>query len=121
MGMSRTFAHEQGLQDHMRAKHMGNSHATILPDWASEAKKQTEQPQDKHTDGSCVFGECDICGFQYLTKNAIEDHANEFIPSPVLEAEEDETQQWRCSYCYKTFRDQRAQLQHENFCFCSTG
>mmetsp|Transcript_18609 Transcript_18609/g.25821 ORF Transcript_18609/g.25821 Transcript_18609/m.25821 type:complete len:455 (+) Transcript_18609:95-1459(+) len=142
-GIQRTFAHAQGLEDHICAKHTG-LHSNIQPDWylqqqQSQADKVSKSKRkappgtqdgvsDKSSGGiaSTEFGSCEICGLVYTTENDKEKHLKEFIPveskfgsdeaSAAASYMTKKRHCFVCQYCKKSFREHRAQLQHENFC-----
>jgi uncharacterized C2H2 Zn-finger protein len=108
----RTFPREEALQDHIRAKH--SVHTKILPEWAAEAR-QTGVMTHKGEN----FGECDICGHVYQSPSDGQSHAKEFIPEIGPCVQDDDKH--LCTLCSKSFVDQRAKLQHENFCSSKKG
>jgi hypothetical protein len=103
-GIVKIFSHEQGLTDHVQAKHAGLHTATIRPDWA-----KTEEPAANlaHT-----HGRCEVCEYVYQDPDDVIWHAEEFLPTQASVP----CQSFACQFCVKAFHDQRAQLQHENFC-----
>ena len=119
----RVFPHKQALQDHIRAKHT-SLHSSIQPDWA---KEKVESSPGNNTSVSDVvdseesrttFGSCRICMKVFRNNEDESRHYNEFIPRPVSEIEQqDALVIHQCSFCDRTFRDRRAQQQHENACF----
>ena len=122
MDIVRVFPHKQALQDHIRAKHT-SLHSNIQPDWAKE-KAESLLVNNKSTsdvdleESGTTFGSCRICGVVYQSAEDESRHYNEFIPSPVSEIEQQNALvTHHCSFCERSFRDRRAQLQHENACF----
>lgn len=110
----RTFPHKQALLDHQRAKHLGN-HVDIKPDWYRASSTSNEHKNN----GS--FGECPICNLSYSSETEKTRHTMEFVPVPSSTATKGTSnnaaqKQFDCRHCSKSFRDARAQRQHENFC-----
>ena len=140
-GLEREFSSQQGLEDHIRAKHSG-IHTYIAPDWSQASRQQqnrvgqqqqqhhgspykgptvTEQPNGEPgrladtLSSRPVSVECNICGSQLAPGTSLEDHLNDFLP-----IEGGSTSRFACRWCTKTFREARAVKQHENFCSFST-
>ena len=130
----RKFTSLQGLQDHVRAVHTAR-HKNILPDWAKNNKNAAvatttntttnggsaaipdQQEVDDGSGNRGDFGSCGVCGLVFRNKIHSEQHRNEFVPRPVTHSEGGgRTAKWQCSFCSKTFREDRARKQHENFC-----
>lgn len=105
----RTFLSSEALQDHIRAKHDA-LHAKIPPD----SYQIPAQEVAEHLD----FGSCSICFHVYRNRLSEKDHMAAFVPSEdvLLRASADDVAYLQCRFCSKTFRQARAQLQHENFC-----
>jgi uncharacterized C2H2 Zn-finger protein len=117
----RVFPHEQALHDHMRAKHT-SLHSHIQPDWAKEktasSQVNNEGASIDSKESDTAFGSCRICGIVYQSAEDESRHYNQFIPRPVSEIEQyNASVTHQCSFCDRSFRDHRAQLQHENSCF----
>lgn len=134
---TRRFLTQQGLDDHIRAKHVG-LHTYIAPDWSHAAKLQQQIiQQDGEQTSDCTTGnkssiaignrdlmttalvthssvDCDVCGCKLPPGKTLDEHFNDFRP---LEAET-VSKQFACRWCKKTFREERAKKQHENFCSC---
>lgn len=96
----RRFASETALQDHIRAKHAA-IHKRIPPDWQT-----SEAPISNHEKD---LGSCQICGFSYKDERQRANHMTEFVPKETNAS-------YQCQFCKRSFREQRASLQHENFC-----
>jgi uncharacterized C2H2 Zn-finger protein len=109
----RIFPTAQALQDHNKAKHLGK-YESIKPDWCSGAEAVQVLDTSNVTHKSC-----EICGLPFQNSKQEEYHKQEFLPSGDLTAGR-EGLTFVCPICKKTFRDQRAQKQHENFCLLST-
>jgi hypothetical protein len=109
VGETRSFESNDALEDHIRAKHTAiHTGDAILPDWSSVALSS-----DKAT--SFVFGECPICGCQFDSKKQAEQHLLLFEPqSQTTLNKEVIGTSYNCSFCSKSFRERRAQRQHEN-------
>ena len=103
-GIVKLFFHTQGLSDHVQARHAGIHVAAIRPHWA-----KTDQPVLPLDSAN---GRCEVCGYEYRHQNDVLRHAEEFIPTRISLIR----QSYVCQFCGKDFHDQRAQLQHENFC-----
>lgn len=133
LNITRTFAHEQALSDHVRAKHT-DLHSIIQPDWVrkdcppqeprgndSSDSNRVQSDSENTTTPTC--GSCCVCGIIYSHGEDETEHLKEFVPvASSVKGGECATQdasailEYRCSFCKKHFRDKRAQLQHENFC-----
>jgi len=98
---SRVFETKDGLRDHVSATHSG-LHSEIKPDWFREGEEKEQK--------NCMFT-CDVCGGH--DKSQLE-HMSHFVPGLLINTQEQTTH--KCSFCGKTFREKRGQLQHENFC-----
>jgi hypothetical protein len=117
-GEMRTFYSHEALQAHTLAKHTGR-HTDIVPDW-SVAKNFVSPEKDMAdissietvtpimTEGDCIIETCRICGVA-LNGCSMSDHLLSFTPSTVRSL-------FQCCFCHKSFREDRARLQHENFC-----
>ena len=131
---TRVFPHKQALLDHQRAKHFG-VHVDIKPDWQREktAEKFSSNNDDAvNQEGSNNAKEsCPICDHRpYTTEMDQLRHRLEFVPSSsaIANTIAQRTKRsdiqfnnlsnpvYKCSHCSKSFRELRAQLQHENFC-----
>ena len=99
----RIFNSGQALQDHVQAKHSA-IHKIILPDWY----QQRQEPEATISLAS-NFGSCNVCGLTYQSERHKLEHMNEFIPK-------EPTPSFHCRFCSKSFREKRANQQHENFC-----
>ena len=95
---------------------------------------------EEKSEAARLYGSCPICNHPYYTEVDSLRHDLEFIPSSSeaaikhmaqLQEKDDGTMvqlmmkkcesnsycsQYKCSYCFKIFRELRAQRQHENFC-----
>ncbi|CAJ1932918.1 unnamed protein product [Cylindrotheca closterium] len=129
-GEVRTFCSQEALQSHIVAKHAG-IHQSISPDWKQPAEAQSEGKQDplrnqhEGTDNPSVatepevsikvskeieiHGHCKVCGWRFETKAQALKHIDDFTPPSTALS-------FPCRFCDKVFRENRAQLQHENFC-----
>jgi uncharacterized C2H2 Zn-finger protein len=131
-GTPRIFSSVQAFDDHIRAKHQG-IHTYILPDW-SQAKKKVPLTTDEdktipgmsqpaavpadaaqsitNNDSSPTTNtnttKCSICGLS-LGGRTISDHFGDFLPVECSTT-------YQCDFCARCFREERAKLQHENFC-----
>jgi hypothetical protein len=111
----RVFQSEKALQSHNRAKHSGIC-TYIAPDWSLAKLKEsrnivtTRLPDGEpsiETDAN-KLKECYICGFKLIGRN-LSHHFADFLPVDGL-------QTFSCDFCSKLFREERAKLQHMNFC-----
>ena len=103
----RSFDSRQGLQDHVQAIHAA-LHVNIRPDWSRR--------EDEDDTTKAATTTCPVCGW---TVANLEDHWNVMVPSSSANDRSSSNtvlSSWTCTYCNKPFREQRAQLQHENFC-----
>jgi Domain of unknown function (DUF2431) len=112
-GIVKVFSHTQGWSDHLLAKHAGIHVAAIRPHWANNYQPALHIDSD--------HGRCEVCDYEYRYPNDVFRHAEEFVPTRTSLI----CQSYLCQFCGKDFHDQRAQLQHENFCnqgqaLCST-
>jgi hypothetical protein len=109
------FQSAKALAAHVQAKHSA-IHAYIAPDWSSPSDSHgtaTRRSNDDRRDYADPTDDdiCRICGWK-LTGRSLWEHVKEFVPS-----EEATSTTFSCSFCSKPFREKRAKLQHENFCF----
>jgi uncharacterized C2H2 Zn-finger protein len=124
----RQFSTQQALEDHIRAKHSG-LHRYVAPDWSRAAKLQQQGHSNNHSKqlGISAFStdvmtkntmarlaavECDVCECTLPPGRTLDEHWNDFIPSEGGTI----SRSYACSWCEKTFREDRAKKQHENFC-----
>jgi uncharacterized C2H2 Zn-finger protein len=107
----RTFESSQALEDHIQAKHSA-LHTDITPDWYRASETEMTSSIIDNVD----FGECDICGLKYCNQAEEAVHSNEFLPVATPMPEDECNVAFNCSYCSKSFRENRAKLQHENIC-----
>ena len=107
--VNRTFDSPESLLDHIRAKH-GGKHTTISPDW----KRTPSQGPEPDVPATGEWGMCDVCGHTYKTIAEVTDHLSMFRPD--LSTQLCSETSFPCSCCGRSFRERRAQLQHENFC-----
>ena len=113
-GSRRQFPSAQALQDHMQAVHTAR-HKNILPDWSKNVGNATAtSTAEQGVDDVVNFGSCAICGLVFREQSHARQHGGEFVP-PNMSSEE-EPAKFQCSFCSKTFREDRARKQHENFC-----
>ena len=135
---TRTFSHLQALLDHQRAKHLGN-HSNIKPDWydytSSNATNDSCSDYANEAVKEFAFGSCSICGVLYSSELKKIKHHTEFVPSTSITSIHGDFRStkssnskstidndlcgmpsYNCAHCSKSFRDARAQRQHENFC-----
>jgi len=137
----RTFSSRQALEDHVRAKHTG-AHTYIRPDWCatpavneggvtssafstalgakSGNNNNDTQTQPQQYDGTTEVCNgiliCDICGLAFGSHQEARDHDKLFEPRSVAAASNTPISLFQCRTCKKSFRERRAQLQHENTC-----
>lgn len=104
----RIFGSAQSLQDHQRAKHSA-LHATIRPDWSTSDLEETKNTTTTTTTTSNEFGACSICTMPFQSRDQASTHNQDFIPL-------DRIGSFACSFCERVFPQNRARLQHENFC-----
>ena len=118
----RIFDSPRALEDHVRAKHTGLHKATPA-DTSSrlgDCRGGTGSSQKSNPSSSVErfsLGSCDICGYEFTRSDDPANHRALFLP--VISAGDSTTEivgSYRCQFCSKAFREQRAQLQHENTC-----
>ncbi len=113
---SRVFPHKQALLDHERAKHSG-VHLNIKPDWY----KGTGGEESCDVAPPSVVSSCPICDLVFSSDADRIRHEQDFVPtaaSTVDSTHEEGASQsssFQCSHCPKSFREERAKRQHENF------
>ncbi|KDO28995.1 hypothetical protein SPRG_20099 [Saprolegnia parasitica CBS 223.65] len=95
----RQFQDAEALQQHMLAKHGKDSR--IRPDWYGHAPPTTEEKEEPSA-------QCPICMELFPSATALSAHLSTL--QPVAAAK------WTCTSCEKTFEEQRALRQHQNFC-----
>jgi hypothetical protein len=125
----RIFYSEKALAAHIQAKHSA-IHSYIAPDWshsktsiassggccASNQDDRQDHVEQGHFDVDGADDEingseeCHICGWQLVGRTMLQ-HLGDFNPSG-----EGERPTYVCSFCTKSFHENRAKLQHENFC-----
>ncbi|EQC29551.1 hypothetical protein SDRG_12800 [Saprolegnia diclina VS20] len=93
----REFQDAEALQQHLLAKHGKDSR--ISPDWYGHAPTLTETKE---------AAQCPICMELFPSATALTAHLSTLQPVAVAK--------WTCSMCEKTFEEQRALRQHQNFC-----
>lgn len=110
----RNFLSEKALQSHIHAKHSG-IYTYIAPDWSKAKLRECHnidgrQPQNESNreNDNIKIEECHICGFK-LVGLSLSQHFRDFLPV-------DGVQTFACDFCSKMFREERAKLQHMNFC-----
>jgi len=112
----RTFLTYEALHDHIQAKH-GALHTDLAPDWA-RGTAVSEPARLPTCDAFTVTRECKICGAFFRNPREEQEHFMLFVP-PTLAAslgDKEKDNAFKCTFCYKSFREKRAQLQHENGC-----
>ncbi len=107
----RTFESSRALEDHVQAKHSA-LHTDITPDWY----RASETEMTSSIIDTVDFGECDICSLKFCNQAEEAVHSNEFLPVATPMPEDECNVAFNCSYCSKSFRENRAKLQHENIC-----
>ena len=108
-GESRSFDSQQALKDHIQAKHAA-IHKSILPDWCRPENKDTSNDETSRKKTSGVHSTCSICGAVFDSPMAEAAHWTDFEPTTQGK------DTFQCRFCNKSFREERAKLQHENFC-----
>ena len=117
----RIFQSAKALETHIRAKHSA-IYTYIAPDWSIVKQKEKnnnntdnhEQTNNRDNDDDSNVAdktkveECHICGLK-LVGRSFTQHLQDFVPIEGLET-------FSCQFCSKTFREERAKLQHTNFC-----
>ena len=115
-GGPRLFQTLQALEAHMQAKHFAE-HNEIKPDWLKTKPVASTINKEEVSDLGC----CDICGVNFTSTMSREDHRNVFVPSDVTNGtHKADPLRFECAFCKKSFRENRAQKQHENFCKAKT-
>jgi uncharacterized Zn-finger protein len=107
----RAFESAQALEDHIQAKH-NVIHTDITPDWYRAPETEMASSIMDTVD----FGECEICGLKYCNQYEEAVHSKAFLPVATPMPEDECNVAFNCSYCSKSFRENRAKLQHENIC-----
>ena len=129
----KVFSTLQALEDHKRSKHF--LYKDIKPEWASTMKvKKCMNDDNKNIeiqnisnecqiaslgvieDGCKENKKCQICEFVYTSNCSEEQHYNDFTP-PRNVSEVTNDKIFQCSLCSKMFANQRALMQHSNFCY----
>lgn len=95
---ARGFESAEALESHRVAKHSG-VHTYIAPDWSLAKKIPTTESTGEV---------CPICDLPLQGRTATE-HLDDFVPGADVCS-------FTCNFCSKSFREERAVLQHENFC-----
>ena len=75
--------------------------------------RMTKVSDPSSTDAVEDFGSCAVCGLIFQEAEHPTRHLNEFVPKPAVE---EGSSSYQCMFCFKPFRDNRAKMQHENFC-----
>eukprot|EP00536_Pseudo-nitzschia_multiseries_P006986 jgi/Psemu1/16594/gm1.16594_g len=119
---TRIFQSIKARDDHVRAKHSGIN-TYIAPDWsiakqtetnnldadaANEKTNNNNNDDDDDDDDGSKHEECHICGLKLIGRS-VSQHFEDFVPV-------EGSQTFRCDFCPKSFREERAKLQHMNFC-----
>ena len=133
--IQKVFSTLQALDDHKRSKHF--LYKDIKPEWASNMQpKKCVDHDNKNIEPQTMGNKCQtaslrvtedvcentkkccICEFIYTSDSSEEQHYHEFIPPRnISEAANNEI--FQCSLCKKVFANQRALMQHSNFCYQS--
>jgi hypothetical protein len=124
---TRVFPHKQALLDHERAKHSG-VHLDIKPDWYKGGEEDCDGVDKKNgnvTPPSNNSSSCPICDMTFSSEADRIRHEQDFVPIATTTDSSGETRasqqtSFQCSYCSKSFREERAKRQHENFCSSTT-
>ena len=111
----RAFQSAKALESHNRAKHSA-IYAYIAPDWSMAKQKESNKIDNKQHDressgeaDETKQEECCVCGVKLFGGRSLSQHLGDFMPVEV-------SQVFACNFCSKTFREERAKLQHMNFC-----
>jgi len=104
----RVFRNTKALEAHIGAKHSA-LYKYIPPDWSTIKMKKTNSKinHDEPNTNNEKKVECHICGL-ILVDGSLSRHLQDFLPA--------KESQFSCKFCSKTFREERAALQHMNFC-----
>jgi hypothetical protein len=115
----RTFKNEDAQQQHRLAKH--GKDQLIKPDWyvtTEQMVTQQEQPDStllyEKVGGSSGATQatpkaCSICRLEFATTEEFDRHWTKLQPKQVEE--------FLCTNCERSFGEERALRQHQNFCF----
>ncbi|KAL7496083.1 hypothetical protein ACHAWT_004359 [Skeletonema menzelii] len=117
---TRVFPHKQALLDHERAKHSG-VHLEIKPDWYKGGEESCDEVNEKNGNvAPSSVSSCPICGLIFSSDTDRIRHEQDFVPTASTDHSPDgngaSQSSFQCSYCSKSFREERAKRQHENFC-----
>lgn len=106
----RVFESAEALHDHVNAKHRA-VHPLIRPsaaiDTTCAAAGTTSPDSSSHCCPTC---QAHVVGVDF--DHAIKRHMDSFMPL----SDQQQQQQFKCSYCNKIFQQDRARRQHENGC-----
>lgn len=110
----RTFKNEDAQRQHRLAKH--GSDQLIQPDWYQKQQESSESAATTAPDAVDAASQptlaqpltCQICDLAYPSQAAFDEHWQELRPIEVV--------QRNCSRCTRSFDDERALRQHQNFC-----
>ena len=105
-GVTRVFDSAQGLEDHMNVKHRA-VHTSIRPDWC-QISDETSPAEKLVAPLQCPICEARLFGSD--PDQALKMHMESFLP------QNEDQLSFACSFCDKVFPQDRARLQHENYC-----
>jgi len=115
----RIFQSVKALEAHVRAKHSA-IYKYIAPDWSiAKQKEENNNIDHQHPNNHDGNGEsnvvdkskveeCHICGLRLVGRSFLQ-HLQDFVPV-------EGSQTFSCLFCSKSFQEERAKLQHMNFC-----
>ncbi len=106
----RNFGSDQALQAHRSSAH--GAFGIMKPKWAVSGLHDTassEHDEEKEKNEDATF-ECMVCGFEFHTEGELMDHSTRGY-QPY-----DDEDEFPCTYCAKMFTQERAMMQHMNFC-----
>eukprot|EP01031_Cornospumella_fuschlensis_P034441 gene34441-41685_t len=101
------------LQQHMIAKHTGGN-VYILPYWRQGSSADRDSTEESGGQEECDKPQCPVCLLAFDSETAVQVHlADGLIP---ISSECTSNMLFICDICCKQFAQERALLQHKNFC-----
>ena len=108
--IERFFNSEEALWNHIIAKHQGKC-TVIKPDWFRDDSNKVRKDDDAKIDM------CTICQQNFYSVEEKNEHFSQFLPKyGDKQSIVASLIKYKCDICKKRFRDDRARLQHQNYC-----